>query len=79
MRQEYKENIMQTNITAFTAGGFYPPFLSINLLDSGEVEVIVRSEAKLDGSCGDCSSIKLNMDQFLKVSQDMYLFRRTGL
>ena len=71
---------MSTNITAFTPAGYPPPsFLSVNQLDTGEVEVIVRSEAKTDGSCGDCASIKLSANQFSKVAQDMYLFGRTGL
>jgi len=51
---------MQKNIYAHTfMDPCFPAFISINKLDEGDVEVIVRSKAKQDGSCGDTSSIKL--------------------
>jgi hypothetical protein len=55
---------MRKNLFAYTSPGVnYPSFLSINTED-GAVEIIVRSPAKADGSCGDVAGIKLTAEQF---------------
>lgn len=58
--------IIMTNLAAYTAPGFAPPFVSINS-DGDTVEIIVRSEGKKNGDCGDCASIKMNVQRFREL------------
>lgn len=52
---------MRHNLAAYTASGpNYPSYISVNQLEDGSVEFIVRSKAKEDGSCGDTASIVLD-------------------
>lgn len=69
---------MRSNITAFTPPGFAPPFFSVNTLEDGRIEIIVRSVAKEDGSCGDIASITMSAEQFSKSAREMFSFACTG-
>jgi len=64
---------MRINLSAYTAPGCnYPPFLSVNTEDgSSEVEIIVRSEVKPDGRCGDTASIKIDAANFERVLREL--------
>lgn len=55
---------MSRNLAACTLpGGSYPGFISINEDEDG-VEVIVRSPARPDGTCGDLARILLPVAVF---------------
>jgi len=55
------------SFTSFNAD--YPSFISIRRAGD-KIEVIVRSERKADGSCGDVASISLTLTQFCEVIED---------
>jgi hypothetical protein len=67
---------MRKNLFAYTAPGFAPPFLSINAED-GIVEVIVRSPAKDDGSCGETAGIKLSPEQFEELMTSLQIYEQS--
>ncbi len=51
------------NLAAHTepTGPGYPAFLSINRLDDGAVEVIVRSPPSPEGKCGDVAQMAMTV------------------
>ncbi len=62
------------NIFACTKLGInYPEFISINE-ENGIVEIIVRSPANKDGSCGTTASIKLSRVEFAELKKAILEF-----
>jgi len=63
---------MRENISAYTtSGSYYPSFISVNLVDNQEVEILVRPEAQPDGRCGEGSSMKMSQADFYKFASEM--------
>lgn len=62
---------MRKNLAAFTPPGInYPPYVSIYQED-GEVEIIVRSPVNADGRCGDTASIRVSLQDFDNLIDDI--------
>ena len=57
------------NIAAHTdaTGPGYPAYLSINRLDDGAVEVIVRSPPSPEGRCGDTAQMAMTIPTACEV------------
>jgi hypothetical protein len=63
---------MRENISAYTApGSNYPSFVSVNLVDNQEVEIMVRPEVQTDGRCGEGASMKMSQADFYKFAFEM--------
>ena len=65
------------NIYAYTAPGTnYPEFISVNMLGD-EVEIIVRTAAWGDGTCGNTASIRLSKNRALDLSAALLIGTET--
>ena len=63
---------MKENISAYTSSGSnYPAFVSVNLVDDGEVEIMVRPEVQSDGRCGEGVSMKMSQNDFYQFAFEM--------
>lgn len=55
------------NLFAFTAYNLiYPEYISVNETEKG-FQIVVRSKAKPDGSCGDTAEIELDPEMFMAL------------
>jgi hypothetical protein len=66
------------NIFAYTAGGNYPEYLSVNWDSDGQfVEVTVRSPA-VEGRCGETVSVRMTHAEFAKFARAAFGYACTG-
>lgn len=59
------------NIAAFTPPGFAPPFVSINKVADGKIEILVRGEAVSGDAYGPCASIKMSRAEFAAIVENI--------
>lgn len=60
------------NIYAMTSSGVnYPEYISVNLCEHSDVEVIVRGHALEFGFCGPTASIVLTREQAKELAQKL--------
>ena len=65
------------NLYAYTTpGSNYPEFISVNMRGE-EVEILVRTAAWGDGTCGNVASIRLSKKQALDLSAALLIGTET--
>ena len=61
-----------TNLFAYTSSAAnYPDFISVNRRDDGGIEIIIRSAAREDGSCGDTVCVVLTPEQVAELKRNL--------
>ena len=69
----------RTNIFAHTDPGCnYPQFLSVNLEETGDISITVRSAAWGDGTCGATAAVVLKPEQLYELARTLYSFACTN-